>query len=60
MPKRTQIEDFRKIEKAEDLERIVKDKRIEKRANKQKRSQRNRHYTKVLLRKLKNHRLEDE
>ena len=44
---------FKKIEKAEDLERIVKDKRVGKRANKQKRAQRNRHYTKVLLRKLK-------
>ncbi len=50
MAKRTQISDFQKIQKADDLERIVKDKREHKRANKKKRSQRNRHYEKALLR----------
>jgi hypothetical protein len=34
--KRTRIQDFHKIEQAEDLQRIVKDKRKGKRANKQK------------------------
>ncbi len=60
MPKRTQIDDYRKIQRAEDLDRIVKDKRVAKRANKQKRSQRNRHYEKVLLRKLRDNGLREE
>ena len=50
--KRTQIQDFHKIEQAEDLQRIVKDKRKGKRANKQKAKRRNRHYQKSLLRHL--------
>ena len=50
--KRTQIQDFEKIEQAKDLEDLVKDKRIGKRANKKKANQRNRHYGKNLLRHL--------
>lgn len=52
MPKRTQIEAYKKIEKAKDLEREVKDKRSGKRANKQKEKRRNRHYSKTILRHL--------
>ena len=36
--KRTQIQDFEKIDQAKDLDDIVKDKRTGKRANKKKRS----------------------
>lgn len=52
MSKRTQISDYEKIGKAEDLNRLVKDKRADKRANKKKGKRRNRHYTKTLLRHL--------
>lgn len=52
MPKRTQIEDYEKIGKAEDLNQLVKDKRADKRANKKKGKRRNRHYTKTLLKHL--------
>lgn len=52
MSKRTQITDYRKVESADDLERLVKDKRSGKRANKEKGKRRNRHYTKTLLRHL--------
>ena len=51
--KRTQIQDFGKIEQAKDLEDLVKDKRVGKRANKKKANRRNRHYGKDLLRHLK-------
>ena len=51
--KRTQIKDFEKIEQAKDLEDLVKDKRVGKRANKKKANRRNRHYGKDLLRHLK-------
>ena len=51
--KRTQIQDFDKIEQAKDLEDLVKDKRVGKRANKKKANRRNRHYGKDLLRHLK-------
>ena len=51
--KRTQIQDFEKIEQAKDLEDLVKDKRVGKRANKKKVIRRNRHYGKDLLRHLK-------
>ena len=51
--KRTQIKDFEKIEQAKDLEDLVKDKRVGKRANKKKVIRRNRHYGKDLLRHLK-------
>ncbi len=54
MPKRTQIKDYHRIEKPEDLERIVKDKRSGKRATKSKSKRRNRHYTKTLLKHLSN------
>ena len=51
--KRTQIQDFEKIKQAKDLEDLVKDKRVGKRANKKKANRRNRHYGKDLLRHLK-------
>jgi len=51
--KRTQIQDFEKIEQAKDLEDLVKDKRVGKRTNKKKADRRNRHYGKDLLRHLK-------
>ena len=51
--KRTQIQDFEKIEQAKDLEDLVKDKRVGKRANKKKANRRNRHCGKDLLRHLK-------
>lgn len=51
--KRTQIQDFEKIEQAKDLEDLVKDKRVGKRANKKKANRRNRYYGKDLLRHLK-------
>jgi hypothetical protein len=54
MTKRTQINHYQKIEKAEDLEDIVVDKRQGKRANKNKAKRRNRHYTKTLMRHLSN------
>ena len=53
--KRTQIQDFEKIEQAKDLEDLVKDKRVGKLANKKKANRRNRHYGKDLLRHLKEH-----
>jgi len=52
MPKRTQIEDYDRVEQSDDLERVVKDKRSNKRASKEKGKRRNRHYTKTLLRHL--------
>ncbi|KPQ07239.1 MAG: hypothetical protein HLUCCX10_17530 [Algoriphagus marincola HL-49] len=52
MAKRTQIEDFRKIEKSDDLERVGMDKRSGKRASKEKAKRRNRHYTKTLMKHL--------
>lgn len=58
--KRTQIEDFEKIEKAADLTDLVKDKRKDKRANKQKANRRNRHYEKSLLKHLSTKINEDE
>ena len=53
--KRTQIQDFEKIDQAKDLDDIVKDKRTGKRANKKKAKRRNRQYGKDLLRHLKEH-----
>jgi hypothetical protein len=50
--KRTQIEDYEKIEKAGDLEKVVRDKRKGKRASKEKAKRRNRHYQKILLKHL--------
>lgn len=53
MPKRTQNDDYRKIDRADDLEDVVRDKRKDKRASKQKAKQRNRRYEKRLLRHWK-------
>ncbi|MEM1214953.1 MAG: hypothetical protein AAGJ82_04675 [Bacteroidota bacterium] len=60
MAKRTQITDADKIERVEDVERLVKDKRTGKRANKQKAKQRQRHYVKTMLRQWRNHSSTDE
>jgi hypothetical protein len=51
--KRTQIQDFEKIDQAKDLDDLVKDKRKGKRANKKKAKRRNRHYGRTLLRAFK-------
>lgn len=48
MPKRTSINDIKGIEHLNELERIVKDKRNEKRAD-VKKERRNRHYVKLLI-----------
>jgi hypothetical protein len=48
MPKRTSVNDVKKIEDLNDLERIVKDKRNSKRSD-AKKERRNRHYVKVLI-----------
>ena len=53
--KRTQISDFKKIQKADDLDEVVKDKREGKRAGKKKAKRRNRHYQKQLLKHLGDH-----
>ena len=59
MPKRTSINDVKAIEDLNDLERIVKDKRNDKRAD-AKKGRRNRHYIKVLIKhQLKNGDLEE-
>lgn len=50
--RRTQIGDYAKIDKAEDMEKLVRDKRVAKRANKKKANRRNRHYEKTLLKHL--------
>ena len=48
MPKRTSINDVQKLEDLNDLDRIVIDKRNDKRAD-AKKNRRNRHYIKVLI-----------
>lgn len=48
MPKKTSINDVETLEDLNDLERIVIDKRNDKRAD-AKKSRRNRHYVKVLI-----------
>jgi hypothetical protein len=48
MPKRTSINDIKNIDDLNDLKRIVKDKRNDKRAD-VKKNRRNRHYIKVLI-----------
>jgi len=48
MPKRTSMNDVKQLEMLNDLERIVKDKRNDKRAG-AKKERRNRHYIKVLI-----------
>ena len=52
MARRTQIDDYTKVNKANDLEQIVKDKREGKRATKKKQKRRNRHYVRTLLKHL--------
>ena len=60
MPKRTSINDVKEIEDLNDLERIVKDKRNDKRSD-AKKERRNRHYVKVLIKQqLKDGEIEDE
>lgn len=48
MPKRTSINDVKSIDDLNDLNSIIKDKRIAKRAG-DKKGRRNRHYAKVLI-----------
>ncbi|MFY7901228.1 MAG: hypothetical protein ACOVNY_13650 [Chitinophagaceae bacterium] len=48
MPKRTSVNDVKTIDDLNELERIVKDKRNDKRAD-AKKGRRNRHYIKVLI-----------
>jgi hypothetical protein len=48
MPKRTSINDIKNIDDLNDLKRIVKDKRNDKRAD-VKKNRRNRHHIKVLI-----------
>lgn len=48
MPKRTSLNDVKEMEHLNDLDRIVKDKRNEKRSS-AKKGRRNRHYIKVLI-----------
>lgn len=48
MPKRTSINDVQKLDDLNDLDRIVVDKRNDKRAD-AKKNRRNRHYVKVLI-----------
>ena len=47
--RRTRVRDFNKIEKAKDLESLVNDKRVAKRATKKKAIRRNRRYKNNLL-----------
>ena len=47
--RRTQTQDYRGIELANDLERVVNDKRHSKRANKKKVTRRNRRYKNNLM-----------
>jgi len=47
--RRTRIQDYEKVDKATDLERIVNDKRKQKRASKSKAVRRNRRYQNNLL-----------
>jgi hypothetical protein len=54
MPKRTSINDINNIDDLNDLQLIVKDKRMNKRAD-NKKVRRNRHYVKLLIKhQLKN------
>ena len=54
MPRRTYINDVQELEQLNDLERIVKDKRNEKRAD-SKKERRNRHYVKLLIKQQLTH-----
>ena len=49
MPKRTSINDVNRMEDLNELDRLVKDKRNEKRAD-AKKNRRNRHYVNLLIR----------
>lgn len=48
MPKRTSVNDVQGLQDLNDLDRIVKDKRYDKRAD-AKKERRNRHYVKLLI-----------
>lgn len=52
MPKRTNLNNYKNIQRADDLEREVQDKRFGKRA-KSKKNRRNRHYVKNMIKQLK-------
>ena len=54
MPRRTSINDVQELEQLNDLERIVKDKRNEKRAD-SKKERSNRHYVKLLIKQQLTH-----
>ena len=54
MPRRTSINYVQELEQLNDLERIVKDKRNEKRAD-SKKERRNRHYVKLLIKQQLTH-----
>lgn len=54
MPKRTSIKDVQEIEDLNNLDRIVIDKRNEKRAD-EKKERRNRHYVKLLIKQQITH-----
>jgi len=60
MARRTNMEDYDKVQKAEDLDRIVRDKREQKRATKQKAKQRNRRYGKRMLNQLRQFGMDDD
>ncbi len=60
MPKRTSVNHVKKIDDLNELERIVQDKRNNKRAD-AKKERRNRHYVKVLIKhQLKNGTIKEE
>jgi hypothetical protein len=52
MSRRTQPMDYVRIEAAEDVELLVKDKREVHRANKQEKHRRHRHYVRTMLRHM--------
>lgn len=54
MPKRTSINDVSRLEDLNEFDRLVKDKRNEKRAD-AKKNRRNRHYINLLIRHQLNH-----
>jgi hypothetical protein len=54
MPKRTSINDIKEMDDLNDLQLIVKDKRLDKRAD-AKKGRRNRHYIKLLIKQQLNH-----
>ncbi len=59
MPKRTSVKDVSRLEDLNELDRLVKDKRNEKRAD-AKKNRRNRHYVNLLIRHQLNHGEMDE